>query len=59
MFWMSVVFAEAKAFQKAIVIVMETLPMSAAFAAVAALQKELVIAMALCLPMATIALAFA
>jgi hypothetical protein len=38
---------------------METLPMSAAFAAVAALQKELVIAMALCLPMATIALAFA
>jgi hypothetical protein len=53
------VYVEVKAFQKAIVIVMETLPMSAAFAAVTALQKELVIAMALCLPMATIALAFA
>lgn len=51
-------YAEAKAFQKAIVIVMETLPMSAVFAVVMESLKAHVIATVRCLPTVTIAMAF-
>ncbi len=58
-YWMSAVYAEERASLMGTATAKETYWTSAAFAAVTALQKALVIAMALCLPMATIAPAFA